>query len=138
MFEFIGIAFVCWLIFAFIRGIMRAKGTSTSKEYGLETRRIATQEMFIPNQYYNFIVTNHMDDLKKQALVLKDNGGKYEKTSWPRLLALGMLCWFHRDCLKFHNGDQSRIQLFRQINIEPHDIATMLMEDINTLLERHA
>lgn len=67
MFEVIGIAVVAWFAFLIIRGILRAKKGSTSTEFGLEARRIATQELFVPDQYYNYITTNHMDDLKQQA-----------------------------------------------------------------------
>lgn len=138
MFEFIGIAVVAWVAFSIVRGILRAKKGSASTEYGLEARRIATQELFVPSQYYNYVTTNHMDDLKQQALVLRDNSSEFKRTSWPRLLALSVFTWFHRDCSKFHNDDPSRVQLFRQLQIEPSVIATTLMQDLTQVLSSHA
>ena len=144
MFEFIGMAVVAWIAFLIIKGILRSKTNSsgkinsTSTEFGLEARRIATQELFIPNQYYNFITTNHMESLKQQALVLRENSAEFKKTSWPRLLALSFYTWFYNDCMKFHNDDPSRVQLFRQLKIEPGVIATTLMQDLTEVLSAHA
>jgi hypothetical protein len=138
MFEFIGIAVVAWVGYSIIVGLIRAKKSSSSVEYGLEARRIATQELFVPNQYYNYMTTNHIEDLKRQALVLRENSPQFKRTSWPRLLALGLFAWFHRDCSKFHNDDESRIQLFRQLQIEPGVIATTLMQDLTQVLDSHA
>lgn len=84
MFEVIGIAVLVWFAFSIIRGLLRAKQRSSSAEFGLEARRIATQELFIPNQYYNYITTSHMDDFKQQALVLRENYSEFKRTSWPR------------------------------------------------------
>lgn len=138
MFEVIGIAVVAWVAFSIIRAILRTKRGSASAEFGLEVRRIATQELFIPNQYYNYITTNHMDDLKQQALVLRDNSSEFKRTSWPRLLALSLFTWFYNDCRKFHNDERSRVQLFRQLKIEPDVIATTLMQDSTQVMSAHA
>ena len=138
MFEVIGISVVAWFAFSIIRGLLGAKQSSSSAEFGLEARRIATQELFIPNQYYNYITTNHMDDLKQQALVLRENSSEFKRTSWPRLLALSLYTWFHNDCRKFHNDDPSRLQLFRQLHIESDVIATTLMQDLKDILSAHA
>ena len=131
MFEVIGMAVVAWFAFSIIRGLLRAKQRSSSAEFGLEARRIATQELFIPNEYYNYITTSHMEDLKQQALVLRENSSEFKRTSWPRLLALSLYIWFHND-------DPSRLQLFRQLHIEPDVIATTLMQDLKDILSAHA
>ena len=138
MFEVIGMAVVAWFAFSIIRGLLRAKQRSSSAEFGLEARRIATQELFIPNEYYNYITTSHMEDLKQQALVLRENSSEFKRTSWPRLPALSLYIWFHNDCSKFHNDDPSRLQLFRQLHIEPDVIATTLMQDLKDILSAHA
>ena len=138
MFEIIGIAVVAWIVFFLVRSLLRAKKGSSSTEFGLEARRIATQELFVPDQYYNYMTIGHMDALKQQALVLREKSIEYKRTSWPRLLALSVYTWFHNDCQKFHNDDPSRVQLFRQLHIEPDVIATTLIRDLPETLFAHA
>ena len=78
-----------------------------------------------------------MDDLKQQALVLRDGSAAFARTSWPRLLALSLFTWFYNDCNKFHSDDPSRIHLFRQLQIEPQVIATTLMQDASQVIASH-
>jgi hypothetical protein len=141
MFEFIGIAFVCWFAFIVIRGIIRgigrAKGSQTSTEYGREARRIATQELGIPNTFYNYITTNHIEEIKEAALMLREKQD-CEKTSWPRLLALCIYAFFHIDCKEFLNENANKKRLFTTLKIDPQVIINIAMQDPNEIRINHS
>lgn len=98
MFEFIGIAVVCWIGFVFAKGLFKAFSTVRGREYGVEARRIATKELGVPGSYYNHIVANSIEGIKSSAIYLRDNVEVYRKTSWPRLIALVIYGEFHKDC----------------------------------------
>ena len=141
MFEFIGIAFVCWLAFIFIRGIARgigrAKGTQASSEYGLEARRIATLELGVPNSFYNYITVNHIEAIKEAALILREKEGS-ERTSWPRLLALCIYAFFYLDCKEVLGENDNKKRLFVTLNIEPQVIRNIAMQDPNETRISHS
>lgn len=136
MFEFIGIAVVCWFAFTIARGIYRAKRGSASKEYGLETRRIATQDLEVPDTFYNFITVNHMQQVKEAALMLKEKPG-CERTSWPRLMAVCIYAFFYLDCKEYADGNPQKKELFERLNINPVLPFKIALQDPDEIRRKH-
>lgn len=136
MFEFIGIAVVVWVIFSIIRGVIRAKGSRTSKEYGLEARRIATNELGVPTSFYNFITLNHMENVKETALMLREKEDT-KNTSWPRLLALSIYAFFYLDCKEFLNDNKTKQKLLFDLKITPEVIAEIASQDPAEIRKNH-
>lgn len=137
MFEFIGVLVVIWIGYSVLRGIFRAaKGTSTSssREFGMEARRICTVELGAPNSYYNYMVTNKIDAIKNAALGLRDNDEEFKRCSWPRLLALVIYAEYHQDCEQWRFGNPLKEQLFQLINISPQEISKELDRDVKSVI----
>lgn len=128
MFEFIGIAVVCWFAFKIVMAFVKAKGTVSSKEYGLETRRIATQELLVPSSYYNFLTTNHMESVKETAIMIREKD-ECKNTSWPRLMALAIYAFFYLDCNEVIKGDFDKTTLFSKLKIEPEITVEIAMQN---------
>lgn len=136
MFEFIGIAVVAWVVFSIIQSVIKAKGSQTSKEYGLEARRIANNELGVPTSYYNFITLNHMENVKETALMLQEKEDT-KNTSWPRLLALSIYAFFYLDCKEFLNDNKTKQILLFDLKITPEVIAEIASQDPNEICKKH-
>ena len=129
MFELIGIAVVCWLLFSIAKGIFRGTSTARSQEFGKEARRIATKELQVPSSYYNRLTINNMESIKNSALLLRDSEGAFQRCSWPRLLALVIYGEFHKDCDQWQLGNPTKELLFLNLGISPEMINHELNRD---------
>lgn len=87
MLEIISILFVCWLIWSFVKGFMRANSMNQSREFGIEARHIAVNELGVPEDFYNKKILNNIDEVKKLAISLAESGKPFSEYSWPRKLA---------------------------------------------------
>ncbi|ELA7357607.1 hypothetical protein Q9X91_004261 [Vibrio alginolyticus] len=134
MFEFIGIVVVVWFSFKIIGSYLRFKKSSNSVEIGKEARYIATQELGVPDKYYNFSVLNHMEDVKNGALQLQKHPS-YNNLSWSRLLAWTIYGGFRHDCEQWHYGNPiAQQKLDFDIKLCAKQITNELTRDKLTLL----
>lgn len=117
MFEVIGIAVVCWIVFVLIRGFFRASSKVRSKEYGTEARHIAVRQLGVPEQYHNHMTTTKIEAIKNTAILLRDSEDEFKRCSWPRLLSLVIYGEFHKDCEQWQLGNPISEQLFIRLRI---------------------
>lgn len=129
MFEIIGIIVVCWIVFKILKALISATSTVRSKEFGKEARHIATNTLKVPESYYNYMIINKMDLIKRTAEILPTHDEGFKNTSWPRLLALTIYGEFHQDCDQWQRGNPIKDQIFTSIGITPDMIASELSRD---------
>lgn len=134
MFEFIGIAVVCWVAFLIINGVVRGASTVRSQEFGKEARHIATKDLQVPGSYYNHLTINKMESIKNSAILLRDGDDGFKRCSWPRLLALVIYGEFHQDCEQWRLGNPIKEQLFLTLGISSETIAHELNRDARSVI----
>ena len=134
MFEFIGIAAVCWIAFKITRSIFGSASRARSQEYGKEARHIATRELRVPSSYYNHLTVNKMEAIKNSAILLRDSEDAFRRCSWPRLLALVIYGEFHQDCDQWQHGNPIPERLFITLGITSETIASELVRDPSAVI----
>ena len=117
MFEIIGMAVVAWLGYHVIKITFRSWNTVRRMKIGEEARRIALEEMGLPSGYYNFMVLNKIDIVKFNAQILQHSFPQYEKTPWPRYIALSVLDFFIKDCKKWGEEDPEITNRFYDLDV---------------------
>lgn len=76
----------------------KAKTRVQSTQFGVEARYIACNELGVPNCYFNYMVQNEIEDIKKAALKLQEIEPFYRSLSWSRLLAWTIYGGYKYDC----------------------------------------
>ena len=133
-FEFIGVVFVLWIAFLFLRGILRAMTRGRSAEFGTEARYIAVVEIEVPERYYKYMVSAKMDAIRATEDKIS-RIEKYKKTSWPRKLALVIYSEFHQDCEQSEGGNPMEKNLLEQrLRIPSHIIALEVNRNASEVL----
>ncbi len=106
MLKIIGVLFVIWICWSFVKAKIRLSKSELNMEIGAETRHIAINELGVPQSYYNEILINRekWQYIRDYAACLKNNGNDIEafflkpdirdininECSWARLLAIGI------------------------------------------------
>jgi hypothetical protein len=138
MLEVIGGIFVLWIGFSILKGFLKAFSSARSSEFGKEARRIAVGDLGVPSQYYNFFVTNHMNEVKEAAQFLPQHDTKFKNTSWPRLIALTIYGEFHKDCEQFRYGNPTTEQLFQRLQVKNEAVANELARNPTEVAYKNA
>ena len=98
MLSFIGFLTVCFFIFLLTKALLNKKPSSQSIEYGIETRKLATNELDVPSSYFNYLTNKQIDEIKNKAIYLKDSNSIFKEADWPRLMAASIYLFFTKDC----------------------------------------
>lgn len=110
------------IILFVIYSFFKAKSQIRSAEFGTEARYIAVNELGVPNKYFTFIVTNAIEHVKNDALLLKEKNG-FSAISWPRLMAYIIYIYYYNDCKKaFYEQSDTVINKLNRLDIGSDEI----------------
>ena len=98
MLEFIGLITLCFIGYKILKVLLEKNKKINSYKYSLETRDFAVNELNIPSNYFNYITSSKMIDIKDMALSMQKI--MYPNTTWPCLLAITIYMYFYNDLKK--------------------------------------
>ena len=98
MLEFIGFITLCFFGYKILILFLRKKNAVSNSESGFEIRNFSIDELGVPSNYFNYITSSKIEDIKKKALYLKENN--FKDSSWPMLMAISIYLFFYEDCKK--------------------------------------
>lgn len=113
MLLLIGGAVVFWIIWSFFK----ANSMKQSREFGIETRHIATNELGVPSDFYSKTIINHIEEIKANALHLGSDGGAHKGESWPRRLAYAI--YYRHQKLNDSDNDYMTVPSLKPARVEP-------------------
>lgn len=99
MLEFIGfitLCFICYKVLNFF--ILKNKQFNNIKGY-IEVENIATNELNIPKSYFNYLISEEIEDIKELTEDLKTS---YPNASWQLLMAFTIYTCFYDDLASEH------------------------------------
>lgn len=132
MLSFIGFLTVCFFIFVLIKAVLKKKPSSQSVEYGIETRRLAINELEVPSSYFNYLTNKQIDEIKNKAIYLKDSNSIFKESDWPRLMATSIYLFFAKDCESENLKDSNSV--FNLLKIDQATVDKVLSNNSHQLI----
>jgi hypothetical protein len=102
MLEFIGFIALCFIGYKVIVFFLKSKKSLDNSKNAFEIRNFATNELQVPSNYFNYITSSKIEEIKKKALYLKENN--FKDSSWQCLMATSIYLYFYEDCKKTEYG----------------------------------
>jgi len=130
--SFIGFLTVCFFIFVLIKAFLKKKPSSQSVEYGVETRRLAINELDVPSSYFNYLTNKQIDEIKNKAIYLKDSNSIFKEADWPRLMATSIYLFFAKDCESENLKDLNSV--FNLLKIDQATVDKVLSNNSHQLI----
>lgn len=100
MLEFIGFITLCFFGYKILILFLRKKNAVSNSESGFEIRNFSIDELGVPSNYFNYITSSKIEDIKKKALYLKENN--FKDSSWPMLMAISIYLFFMKTVKKLN------------------------------------
>lgn len=98
MLEFIGFIALCFIGYKILIVFLRNKNSLNSPKNAVEIRNFATNELEVPSNYFNYITSSKIEEIKHKALYLKENN--FKDSNWQYLMAASIYLFFYEDCKK--------------------------------------
>lgn len=99
MLEFIGFIALCFIFYKILKKIFIKKRQFDSIKSYVTAESLAINELNIPRIYFNYIISENIDEIKEIALDIKDD---FPNASWEAIMAFTVYTYFYDDFFDEH------------------------------------